>query len=358
LVVVPEPTSVENTYRFIKSAFLRRVGGLLGPNLSPVDRAFEGGIPSPLDIYQFALLEQPAIADKLLEEIQRFRPRVVVNQTRTRADLDLGAQLRSAGRRRLGVGIDYLGHLDSDDAVWVAVRKKQPLVVEHPESKAAKCIERIARKLASADQDRQVPMAPPRGTEDQSLYEVLEIGPGASDEEIRRAVKRSRDIFARDSMVVAGLFAQERLELVQRRIDEAHDTLLDADRRREYDLALFPDGIPSRATPTPPSGLSARQDETPPPIEIPEPEIRADTEFTGDLLRRVREARQIGIVEIAQRTKINAQHLRSIEDERWSEMPAPVYLRGWLVEYARILRLDVPQVTRTFLERYRKARRD
>src|SRR5262249_35835051 len=151
--------------------------------------------------------------------IHRFRPRLVVNQTRTRADLDLGGQLRSVGRRRLGLHIDYLGHLEANDAVWDAVRKRRPLVVEHPEAKVSKNVERVARKLlAAALLERSgLPFEAPRRTEEQTLYEVLEIDPGASDEDIRRAYKRMRDMFAPDSMALAGLYTPERLALVLQR---------------------------------------------------------------------------------------------------------------------------------------------
>jgi cytoskeletal protein RodZ len=37
-------------------------------------------------------------------------------------------------------------------------------------------------------------------------------------------------------------------------------------------------------------------------------------------------------------------------------MPAPVYLRGFLVEMARFLRLDVQHVTRSYLARYSKGK--
>ncbi len=50
LVMTPEPTSVENTFRFIKSAFLRRLRDVRVLERSPADRTFEGGIPSPLDL--------------------------------------------------------------------------------------------------------------------------------------------------------------------------------------------------------------------------------------------------------------------------------------------------------------------
>jgi flagellar biosynthesis protein FlhG len=381
LVVVPEPTSVENTFRFMKSAFLRRLRDVRGLDALGTDRSVEGGIPSPLDLYEAAQIKDPSLGARVLEEIQKFRPKIVVNQTRTRADLDLGPQLRSAGRRRLGLAVDYLGHLESDDAVWLAVRKRRPLVVEHPESKAAKNVERIARKLLGADLDR-APSLVPKKTEDQSMYEVLEIDPGASDEDVRRAYKRAREMYTVDSMVVSGLFSPERLAVVQQRIEDAYEALLDPEKRKQHDLKLFPDGIPSRPTPTPAQGISSsgkndrpsgahgaveagqrsaaaggREDETPVKIEVPpEPTIVADTEFTGDLLKQLREARSIALVDISQRTKISVAHLRTIEDERWDAMPAPVYLRGFLVEYARFLRLDVGQVTRTFMARANRHR--
>jgi flagellar biosynthesis protein FlhG len=365
LVVVPEPTSVENTFRFIKSAFLRRLRDIHKVDKLPVDRTFEGGMPSPLDLYHAAKTSDPLLAERVLAEMQSFRPRLVVNQTRTRADLDLGAQLRSAGRRRLGLNIEYLGCLETDDAVWGAVRKRRPLVVDHPECKVAKNVERITRKLLALESpDRSVAPEIPKRTEEQTLYEVLEIDPGASEEEIRRAYKRMREMYAAESMVVAGLYTPERLDVVQARIDEAYDTLLDAEQRKLYDVNLFPEGIPTRSpTPMPP-GLIPVSPASPPPsdealpakVEIPQPTIDANTEITGELLKRLREARQVDLVEISQRSKVSVQHLRSIEDENWAAMPAQVYLRGFLVEIARFLRLDPQHVTRSYLTRYQKAK--
>jgi flagellar biosynthesis protein FlhG len=367
LVVVPEPTSVENTFRFIKSAFLRRLRDIQKVDKLPVDRTFEGGMPSPLDLYHAAKASDPALGERVLDEIHRYRPRIVVNQTRTRADLDLGAQLRSAGRRRLGLNIDYLGYLEADDAVWGAVRKRRPLVVEHPESKVSKNVERIVRKLLAQttmeQNERGQPLEPPKRTEEQTLYEVLEIDPGASDEEIRRAYKRMREMYAADSMVICGLYTPARLEVVHARIEEAYDTLLDPEKRKLYDIKLFPDGIPTRPTPTPTPGVSPieahgplKDDMTPLKTPVPEPIVDANTEITGELLKKLREARGVDLAEISQRTKVSVHHLRSIEDENWAAMPAQVYLRGFLVEFARFLRLDVQHVTRSYLTRYQKAR--
>jgi flagellar biosynthesis protein FlhG len=256
--------------------------------------------------------------------------------------------------------------MESDDAVWLAVRKRRPLIVEHPEAKVTKNLERIVRKLLAIESEKPVPVEPPRATEAQTWYEVLEIDPGASDEEIRRAHKRALEMYAQDSMVVCGLYSPERLDVVRERVEVAYDVLLDPERRRRYDMELFPEGTPRLRTPPPPRAAdsgphpttpASRSEEPPAPRpEVVEPPVDEATEFTGALLRAIREARKIDLGDIAQRTKIGIAHLRAIEDERWDLMPALVYLRGFLVEYARTLRLDPARVTRTFLDRFQKAR--
>src|SRR5262249_19038277 len=264
LVAVPEPTSVENTFRFLKSAFLRRIRSLPGSDavlegrLSP-----EGGIPAPVDLLLAARQRTPPLAPRIEQEIRRFRPRLVVNQIRTRADLDLGPALRAAGRRALGLAVDYLGHLETDDAVWLAVRKRRPLAVEHPESKVSKNIERIVRKLLAAEGERPTDLEVPRTEAEYNLYDVLETDPGASDEELRRCYRRVREIYAPESMAMCGLYSPERIALLGERIQEAYDTLLDTERRRQYDLKLWPEGPPVRRGEAQAAVRSGR-DDTPP----------------------------------------------------------------------------------------------
>jgi flagellar biosynthesis protein FlhG len=382
LVVVPEPTSVENTYRFLKSAFLRRLrrAGLeraLGL-VHEGDHAFEGGIPAPHDLWLAARDVDLDLCEKLAEEMRAFRPRIVVNQVRAKSDLDLGPSLISAARRRLGIAVDYLGHLDHDDAVWLAVRRRRPLLVEHPDSRVAKDVERVVRRLLGLETEKPPPVTvkPPA---ELTHYEILEIDPAATEEEIRRAHRRVREVYGADSMVVCGLYDRDRLNALHLRIEEAYDTLMDADRRKAYDQMLFPDGLPPRRRPsatgplfvgdlrggspsveeTPREGLAVPPQDPPPPPpkELPpEPRIGPDTEFTGGLFRAIREARGIDLHAISQKTKIGVGHLKAIEDERFETMPAVVYVRGFLVEYAKCLRLDVERVLATYLTRYKAVR--
>jgi hypothetical protein len=61
---------------------------------------------------------------------------------------------------------------------------------------------------------------------------------------------------------------------------------------------------------------------------------------TGAELRRIRESRGVSLREIALVSKIGLGFLEYIEEDRYALLPATVYLRGFLQEYARALGLD------------------
>src|ERR1051325_6178936 len=75
-------------------------------------------------------------------------------------------------------------------------------------------------------------------------------------------------------------------------------------------------------------------------VRPPMPEISAGTEFSGALLRQIREAVGVELREIAERSKIGMAYLSALEGEVFGKLPAAVYVRGFLAEYARALGLD------------------
>jgi flagellar biosynthesis protein FlhG len=72
---------------------------------------------------------------------------------------------------------------------------------------------------------------------------------------------------------------------------------------------------------------------------------------TGPALRRFREARGVTLEEIAQRSKVSARFFRYIEEERFEMLPASVYLRGFLAEYARGVGLEPRCTAEAYLSR-------
>ena len=81
-------------------------------------------------------------------------------------------------------------------------------------------------------------------------------------------------------------------------------------------------------------------------IEEPPPVAR-----TGNELRQAREAKGISLRDIAQRSKIGVRFLEYLEQERFDMLPAPVYIRGFVMEYARAVGLDASSTVEAYLAR-------
>jgi len=387
LVTLPDPASVEATYRFMKSAFARLVRATkklehLVPTLGVVP-------PAPLDLYRSLLrgplpeppsedgidIEdgtaprdepskaparpsvEPGMAPELALLMGTFRPRLVVSQTRALADLKLGPWMASAVQRRLGHGVDYLGHVEADDTVSLAAKRNRPLIAEYPEAKVCKNIERVSRRLLSGDPERSLPAISLRLEEQQTHYEVLETEPGVSDEEIRRAYRSLKEIYSPGSAVVAGLYDPGDLTALHQRIGAAHDTLFSPERRRSYDLSL-PEadlGRAVRAAARAPHRHVDKLSDDRPGATPGALALAADEEVSGSVIRRLRESRGLELADIAHQTKISERHLRSIEEERFDELPAPVYVRGYVMQFARALHIDTTRAAESFMRRYRTA---
>jgi flagellar biosynthesis protein FlhG len=161
LILVPEPTSIENGYRFLKAAFFRRlqnveaVHGLERVVESAMKSKSGGAIRTPFDVVAAVKAADPDAGAILETQMQLFRPRLIVNQCRTPADREVGEAVVAAWRKYFGLRMDYLAAISYDDEVWRAVRKRRPVLVECPRSDAARCFATLADSLLSLD-DGQV----------------------------------------------------------------------------------------------------------------------------------------------------------------------------------------------------------
>ena len=74
-----------------------------------------------------------------------------------------------------------------------------------------------------------------------------------------------------------------------------------------------------------------------------------DSGSFGDWLRRQRELREISLRDIAERTKISLRYLEAMEADRFDLLPAPIFAKGFLREYARYVGLSPDDVVNHYL---------
>ena len=153
ITLLPEPTSIENSYRFIKSAYYHYL--YRSPSLSDIRPLIELamdpknplGIRSPADLFSEVNKTNPEYGNRLKQQIEHFRPHLVINQTRTQTDVEIGYSIKTVCKKYFGFELDYAGFLDYDSSVWQAVRRKRPLMMEFPNSKVVSGIEHITANL-------------------------------------------------------------------------------------------------------------------------------------------------------------------------------------------------------------------
>jgi curved DNA-binding protein CbpA len=287
-----------------------------------------------------------------------------------------------------------------------------------------------------------------RDFREQDFYELLDVKPHASQQELENSYQRARRFFSSDSVATYALFQPDELVLLRRRIGEAYRVLIDPERRRLYDREMLrleggewsedeagadaeedkhakphapavddvqlslkgvkeePASAPDMTAPAPSEKQAVIKDQSEEEQSIPDvrkteapedsgrdvfrklsqeareadsetkpaeqqigqptsekepqteqkelpglPPIDQETEYAGDFLRRVREARGITLNEIADTSKISIYYLRKIESEDYKELPAKVYIRGYLKQIAALLGIDPQAVCESYLKR-------
>jgi flagellar biosynthesis protein FlhG len=158
LVVLPEPTSIENAYRFLKAAFLRR--------LAVIEKAYgikdlvdearrqrgAGAQTTPAELMAAIAARNADVGRVVYDQMSRFVPRLVLNQARRGTsegidDATVAQDMASACRRFLGLRLDVLGVLPADDAVRRSVRLRQPLRLVAPLSPISRSLDTLAEKV-------------------------------------------------------------------------------------------------------------------------------------------------------------------------------------------------------------------
>ena len=160
IVVVPEPTSIENAYRFIKSAFYRKIR-----HSSPstrirnlVDQVMnknnQYGIRTPRELLDHLRSQGSHVGEFVEQRAREFRPKLVLNQVRSANDIRVGFAMDNACLKYFGVHLDFIGYVEYHDTVWKSVLQRKPVTLQDPDSLVSKRLQSICNNLMTGRQLR------------------------------------------------------------------------------------------------------------------------------------------------------------------------------------------------------------
>ncbi len=153
LIVVPEATSVENAYFFIKAAYFRTLKQ--AQPRQQVKAAVEAAMKSngrtairtPRDLMARVMMIDAEAGAALMEAASTFSPSLIVNRVERSEQARLGAEMGSACRDYFGIHLRCLGTLPMDNLVRRSVDQRRPAVELFPQSTFAAAIRSTAGAL-------------------------------------------------------------------------------------------------------------------------------------------------------------------------------------------------------------------
>lgn len=217
-------------------------------------------------------------------------------------------------------------------------------------------------------------------------YHALDLETNAAPTEVRARWRALRNLYE-DDLGTYGLLSAEERSASLREIEAAWSVLGTPERRRAYDAELRAAGEPGpwfepgddsgswtgdltdeaaapteggRTAETAPRPASSTAPVSPAPVVVrptgeptpvaPPPELAADERMHGAWLRQWRQHRGVALETLSAELKITVTQLENIEAHRFERLPAPVYLKGFLRNYARAVGLDGDRLVGDYLE--------
>jgi flagellar biosynthesis protein FlhG len=154
LICTPEPTSVENSFRFIKTVYFRKLKQIMkNTTFSSACKSTSVGLNkpgiTPHDIIETVLKHEPDKEEFLRNKLSEFKLKFIFNQFRKNVDLNLGDQFENICNRHFYSKFQFLGNVTYDSRIYEAVFSKTLFVHKYPHTQSCADLKKIVEKMTN-----------------------------------------------------------------------------------------------------------------------------------------------------------------------------------------------------------------
>ncbi len=189
-----------------------------------------------------------------------------------------------------------------------------------------------------------------RSMDECNLYELLQVSKDASKVAIQEAYVASQSLFNHDSMVSHNFFSDPERDNILNRLQEAYQTLMDDQKRIEYDKRTF-NRVGKWYVPAREGTVALTAAPAGPGIRRPHERVRIE-DYVGEdglvSLRRMREAVGTSLEDLSAATKIRVPLVLALESRDLAKLPPAIYIKGYLRSYAETLGADPEELVRAY----------
>lgn len=161
-VLTPEPTSIENTFRFIRAVNLRKMRQLLKqPVFKNVEREIFGksgerSLRSASSVIDLVIQYDRDKGRLLQSELSELRLRFVLNQFRKHMDTNLGNKIEKVCNKHFLSRFQFLDNIGYDERVHDSIFSKRIYVNTYPHTSIATSLHNIAKKMVHNGENLQM----------------------------------------------------------------------------------------------------------------------------------------------------------------------------------------------------------
>jgi len=151
LLLTPEPTSIENVFKFIKAVYLRKVRNMLSQKEF---KSVTSGIAGKDNVMEVMAGIMDAVAETdpekgemIRKQLTEYRLNFIVNQFRNTVDTKLGEKLEKVCNRYFYSTFHFLGNVCYDERVHESVYSKKIFINKYSYTVSAIDLSQIVKKI-------------------------------------------------------------------------------------------------------------------------------------------------------------------------------------------------------------------
>jgi len=200
-----------------------------------------------------------------------------------------------------------------------------------------------------------------------NYYDILEVSSHCPQHEITTAYERAKSTYSVDNPAIYTMFNQEEARELLKMVEEAYLVLGNKILRTLYDEKIGQQKPLSSLTfeslqaeskslfsETPKKSVQANSEKYKVDADF-ENEIINKTDWSGEDLKKVREYKKITIEKMSDTTKISSYYIQAIEKIDVKNLPAYVFVRGYVSQISKNLGLDEKKVCDSYMKYFKAA---
>jgi flagellar biosynthesis protein FlhG len=152
IILTPEPTSIENSFRFMKAAYLRRLKHIIKQH------AFNSAVKNTAvdpnnaamkshEIIKIVLEYDPEKEAFLKKKLSQLNFKFIINQFRKNLDSKLGEKIQTACNRHFYSNFQFLGNISYNEGVYDSILSQKLFVLKYPYTTSSIDLKKIVDQI-------------------------------------------------------------------------------------------------------------------------------------------------------------------------------------------------------------------